>query len=122
LQTFLLQSNRRHCNLAVALCPSRPPSCDPARQLSIPTSLFDIGNGFVSAGRQVAYLAGQKDLHNGTSMVQNTFWQFVHNNGPTGALYEGYVHVLDLVVSEAARFSALHDIALNINVVTEHRD
>ena len=70
-------------------------------------SLFDLGNGFVSAGRQVAYLAGQKDLLNGTSMEQNPFWQFVHSNGPTGALYEGYLHVLDLIVSEATCYTTL---------------
>ena len=60
-------------------------------------SLFDLGANFISAGRQVAFLAGQRTL-NGTSLDENRFWLFVHDNGP-GALYQGYLHVLDLVVS-----------------------
>ena len=78
-------------------------------------SLLDLGNHFISAGRQVYFLSTPAGRLNMTSPLDlDPSWMFVRDNGP-GPLYQGYLHLLDTTV----RYQTVPDLSdLNLNVTT----
>jgi hypothetical protein len=58
-------------------------------------SMWEAGNLYIAAAREVAYVAANKE--DGYNITSNRFWLYVQNNGPT-ILDHGYDSSMDILV------------------------